>query len=767
MKNPTAHILTWLALSSAAIPAVADTTAASCPAAAHGVHAPREAADSLPVFTLDNLDVVALKQQAGIESMAVSGTILTLAEIERDNVVDIKSLSDVVPNFFVADYGSRITSSIYVRGIGARMDQPAVALSIDNMPVLNKDAYDLDIPDIAEAEMLRGPQSSLFGRNSMTGLISIRTLSPMKWQGWRASAEIASGKLFKVNGGWYHKFNSNTALSLNLSALTSQGRFRNLHNGKKIDTERSASLRSRFEWQPSRRLSLSNALSASILRQGGYPYEYIPTGEINYNDTCFYRRFLLNDALTMRFSFSGWSLTSVTSLQHLDDNMTLDQDFLPLSYFTLTQKKQETSFTEEIVARSDGSAPYGWLGGLFAFYRHIDMQAPVTFGDTGIASLIESHRNEANNFYPIAWDSRNFRLDSDFTLPSFGVAFYHESRLNLGSWRLSAALRLDYERVGLRYHSHCDTGYTIYENPSGELPMPGGLNPYRHVGILIDDHGRTHTDFLTLLPKVSALYDLPGDIGNVYACFGKGYKAGGFNTQMFSDVLQQRLMNVMGIGSTYKVEDIVTYRPEYSFNYEIGAHLQPLPALQTDISLFLIDCRDQQLTMFPDGTTTGRIMTNAGKTRSFGMELQLNWSPLSWLDIIASYGYTNARFVKFNDGRADYAGNFVPYAPRNTLFLQPVATLSGNILGKNRVIIDAGLSGTGCIYWNEANSLRQPLYLRLSASITYATDKWELKLWGKNLTDTKYHTFYFMSMGNEFLQRGEPLAIGITARLHI
>lgn len=93
---------------------------------------------------------------------------------------------------------------------------------------------------------------------------------------------------------------------------------------------------------------LQNVLAGSLLRQGGYPYEYIETGEINYNDTCFYRRFTVNDGLSLTYRGDGWSLVSITTLQHIDDNMTLDQDFLPLSYFTLTQKQRETALTEDV-----------------------------------------------------------------------------------------------------------------------------------------------------------------------------------------------------------------------------------------------------------------------------------------------------------------------------------------------------------------------------------------------------------------------------------
>ena len=89
----------------------------------------------------------------------------------------------------------------------------------------------------------------------------------------------------------------------------------------------------------------------------------------------------------------------------------------------------------------------------------------------------------------------------------------------------------------------------------------------------IDDRGDLERHYLTVLPKIAAVYNLEDGLGNLYAKISKGYKAGGFNTQMFSDVLQQRLMTIMGLGSLYDVNDIVGYKPEKSWNYEIGAHL--------------------------------------------------------------------------------------------------------------------------------------------------------------------------------------------------
>lgn len=714
---------------------------------------------------LDELNVVAVKQEKRLADEPTAATVIGRDVLERMNAVAIKGISDVVPNLYIPDYGSRITSTIYVRGIGARMDQPAVGLSVDNVPYLNKNSYDFDLADIVSVEMLRGPQSTLYGRNTMGGLINITTLSPMRWQGLRVMAEGARGNQYKVSLGWYGRQSERFANAVTGSFSYLGGFFTNQHDGEKLDKERQGALRWKMNLRVNDNLYLQNVLGGSILRQGGYPYELVGTGVVNYNDTCFYRRTVVNDGLSLNYRSNHFTVSSITSLQYLQDNMTLDQDFLPLPYFTLTQRQKDFGVTEDLVFKGTGEGRYKWLAGVFGFYKHLDMKAPVTFKDTGIAELIESHRNSANPSYPISWDTREFPLNSDFTIPTYSFALYHESTFELDRWRFEGGLRLDYERSILNYRSHCLTGYEIYMRQGD-----GSFEPYTHVDVDIDESGRLARQYFTWMPRVSVMYNLPQNIGNVYGSVSKGYKSGGFNTQMFSEVLQQRLMYLMGIGKEYDINDIVGYKPEYSWNYELGAHLSNASwGLEGDVALFYIDCRNQQLTMFPSGTTTGRIMANAGKTRSVGGELSVRYNPLwlTGLSLSAAYGFTDARFVKFNNGLADYAGKRVPYVPGNTLFVQGLYKMQVSRPWLERLTLDVNVKGTGDIYWNEGNTEIQKFHAILGASLTAEWKKWSLQIWGKNLTDTKYHTFYFMSMGNEFLQRGRPWQIGATLRLNL
>ena len=716
---------------------------------------------AIDTVTLADVSVTAIKQGEATH-LTTASTVLDRSEVERNGIVTVRNVSDMVPNFFLPDYGSRMTSTIYVRGLGARIDQPSMGLNIDNVPILCKENYDFDIADISRVEMLRGPQSTLYGRNTMGGLMNVYTLSPMQWQGTRIIAEIASHLSLKVGASHYARINDHLGIAGGIYYTSTNGQYTNELNGKRCDWERQGTGRLKLVWQPSSSLMLSNTFSASISRQGGYPYEWVETGQIAYNDTCFYRRTSIMDGLTITKHFDSWSLSSITSYQYIDDNMTLDQDFTPLPYFTLTQARREHAVTQDVVARGDDSRAYKWLVGAFGFYRRYKMDAPVTFKDTGIARLIEDHINSVNPYYPVEWNERSFILGSRFTNPTWGIALYHQSSYDWKRFTFTAGLRFDYEHTSLNHHSETHTGYRVIDAATGAV--------YHSSNIDIDDGGSLSKHFTELLPKFSITYHLPttGE-SSIYASVSKGYKAGGFNTQMFSDVLQQRLMGIMGIGAAYDINDIVGYKPEKAWNYEIGGHFQSANRrVRGDLALFYIDCRDRQMTIFPDGTTTGRIMTNAGKTRSVGAEASLGVNFTDNLGMNLSYGYCDARFVRYNDGKADYKDKHVPYCPQHTLFAQAFYTYNfkGGSDWAQSITLDANLKGTGEIYWNEANTQRQPFYALLGSSITLAGKHYSLQLWGQNLTGTRYNTFYFVSISHEFLQRGRGRMLGATLKVN-
>ncbi|MDE7452049.1 MAG: TonB-dependent receptor plug domain-containing protein, partial [Paramuribaculum sp.] len=234
---------------------------------------------------IGEVTVTAIKQAADLTLHPVAGTVVNRAQIERLNIVNVRGASELAPNVYMPQYGSRMTSSIYVRGIGARIDQPVVGLNIDNVPFLNKDNYDFDIPDIARMEIVRGAQSTLYGRNTMGGLINIYTISPLSYQGTRVLAEAGRGNLYRAAVSHYAAFSPEVGMSLTGDFHYFGGIRRNIYNERYADRDKGGSVRWKTDWKPSSRMSVENAAWFTLSRSGGYPYAYETTGEINYNDT--------------------------------------------------------------------------------------------------------------------------------------------------------------------------------------------------------------------------------------------------------------------------------------------------------------------------------------------------------------------------------------------------------------------------------------------------------------------------------------------------
>lgn len=724
---------------------------------------------------LSEVAVVAqLKQKNNLRLEPLSSSVITLGTIERARIVSLNDFSHYTPNLYIPDYGSKMTSSIYVRGLGSRIDNPAVGLYVDNVPYLNKNGFDTDLWDIMRMEVLRGPQSTLYGRNTIGGIINIYTLSPMLYQGTRFSATYGNGNSYTLKASTYWKLNEKVAFSVGGNYYSTDGFFKNEYDDSRCDWMRGGSGRARVVYKPNARLTIDNTFMGGRVVQGGYAYSlYDPNSgtlnPVNYNDESGYKRTTLSNGLSIHYETNKYLFSSVTSWQYLNDCMSLDQDFTPKQMFTLQQAQHEHTVTQDFVMRrKEGSKRWQWMNGLTLFYKHMKMYAPVTFKKDGIQELILDNINAGiHQAFPdadILFQEDQFDITSNFTAPVFGAAIYHQSEYTAGRFSFTAGLRIDYEHSSLEYNTDALLHYRF------TLTMP----EFRRFTSTLE--GVEKRDYIEPLPKFAVQYSLK-DYGNIYVSVSRGFKAGGYNTQMFSDILQNKMqtdmMKDLGVYfdnpglAGYTVGQIITYKPEYSWNYEAGGHFNFWGGrFRADAAVFYIDCTDQQLTVFPSGKTTGRMMTNAGRTRSLGGEISLQARVATGLNLGLSYGYTHAQFTKYNNGIDDYKGNYIPYSPQNTLSATADYTLYkvGNIL--DRLSFRAGYNGIGKIYWNESNSISQDFYSLLSASVSLEKGMFGLELWGKNLTGTNYNTFYFVSIGNTFFSRGKPCEWGVTLNVN-
>ena len=454
--------------------------------------------------------------------------------------------------------------------------------------------------------------------------------------------------------------------------------------------------------------------------------------------------------------------------------MDMDQDFTPKSMFTLNQIQEQVAFTQEFIFKPKTHTVW-WDSqtGLFAMVKLNKMSAPVRFLKDGIKSLILDNANSGipQELGRLNIQEENFLIYSDFDIALGNVAAYHESYFNTGRWTFTAGLRLDFEASRMRYDSGSDIHFIVSPAMSEYIPFSTKVD------------GTETVRYAQLQPKLSVSYDATSERMrskglnmSLLASVSEGYRSGGFNTQIFSDVLQRKMMlgmmESLGVHLDGKGDlstDGLTYKPENCLNYEIGGKFRMRSAghiLESFFTAYRVDCRNQQMTVFPYGNGTGRMMANAGRSRSLGVEAEASWM---WKCLSVSFAGSlmDARFVDYDDGRNDWSGNRIPYSPESTLYLR----CGYKFLTRGRflqsVSLNADINRSGRTYWNEAGDISQSPYSLIGADVRLTTSKAELWLRGQNLTGTEYSVFYFKSVGNSFFQAGKPrrFTIGLSINL--
>ena len=749
--------------------------------------------DTSRVVDLDEVIVVAQPKEGFLlRQQPLSSSAFGQETMQRLNVHDLSQLSQYVPSFAMPQYGSRLTSSMYVRGIGSRINNPAVGVYYDNIPLMSKAAFNNHFYMLDRVDVLRGPQGTLYGQNTEGGLVRIYSKNPMNYQGTDIHLSLGTGFYRNVEVAHYHRPSEKLAFSVAGFYSGLKGFIDNQNFDEKNDKSLEAGGKVRLVYLPNQNLKIDWTADYQWVSQNGFGYgEFHPvdysstpnTADVIHADNTVndpattimngYKRNMLNTGLNISYVTYMLLFTSTTSYQYLNDCMDMDQDYMTPDFLRLQQRQKMNALTQEFVLRSQNDSRWQHASGLFGSYQWLRTDAPVYFGEPmrqNLAATILNYMPERVRSMFTTWEIPTLDVSERFYTPQASLALYHESNILITD-RLKATLgfRLNYDVVKIDY----DTQALMtlhYAAQMGQRKME-----YTN-GLLSPLTQQCDKGFFQFLPKVGLTYTLGERIGNVYAQLSKGYRSGGYNIQMFSDILQADLMaNGKDISSLQNetktlehtaddyaaIEETIAYKPEESWNYEVGAHLNLFDSqVHFDVALYYMQIRNQQLSIMEPNSNYGRIMVNAGKSHSCGMEASLRGkafsNALSWG---VTYSYTNAKFDEYDT----YQDNYVPFVPQHTFSAMADYTIGKWTLGAN-------VTGQGKIWWDEANTYSQKLYALLGAHADYDFGPVVVSLWGRNLTDTQYNTFAVQSSAaggtRYFAQRGNPLQVGADVSVH-
>lgn len=758
----------------------------TCYADAENILDESAVADTSKVVDLDEVVVVAQPKEGFLlRQQPLGSSVFGAKELQQMNVQSLGQLSYYVPSFTMPEYGSRLTSSMYIRGVGSRINNSAVGIYYDHIPLMSKSAFNTHFYMLDRVDVLRGAQGTLYGANTEGGIVRIYSKNPMSYQGTDVNIGVGTHFTRKAEVAHYQRLGDELAFMVAAFYNGQDGFFKNSNLNEYNDKMNEAGAKVRLMWKPQTRLTFDLTSDYQYTNQNGFPYGLydVENDETADPSTTFmndYRRQMVNTGLTVSYDFDNYLLTSTTSHQYLWDRMNMDQDYVAADYMSLQQVQKMNAVTEELVLRTNNASRWRHTSGLFGSYQWLRTDAPVGFGQ-GMTDMLDAMMQRvlpATHQMTFA----NFRVPGDFRTPQMNAAVFHESNLHLSD-RLMATLGLRFEHHQIKndYLTTALADITMTMTIPGR-PAPTVMNiPYES-----KFESSVKKTSNQLLPKFGLTYRLCEDGSNIYAVVSKGYLAGGYNFQGFSDIFQ---MEMRSLGANFprdgKVQHTaddqaqkdqqISYDAETTWNYEAGTHLNLFDhKVKADVAFFYTQIRNQQISRMSADYGFGRVIDNAGKSYSCGVEAALRGQAfdnhLMWG---ATYSFTHAKFKEYDDydnarNLISYKDNYVPFIPQHQFSVNGDYRfdVEGDILSS--ITLGFNVKGRGKTYWEANNDMYQKFYATLGAHLALDMNRVVVDFWGRNLTNTNYNTFLVNSQltNQNFAQRGLPLQVGVDVKMH-
>jgi iron complex outermembrane receptor protein len=659
-------------------------------AAAQTVPAPAPAPDDQVRIKLPTVTVTAQKDPEDKQKVPVSVTAAPEETIDNADVHIVSQAAIFAPSTFFTEWSARKLSNARFRGIGSSPNNPGITTFIDGVPQLSTNSSSIELLDVNQIEFVRGPQSALFGRNTLGGLVSISSARP-SMSGWTGEVMApfgdygswavrggASGPVVKDTlsvGGWF-------------AQVDRDGFTVNDFTGHDIDSRSAFTGKGQVLFVPNAAWEARVVVTGERARDGDYSLNDVGALRANPFHASrdfegFANRDIFGTTILVRRAAGPVSFWSTTGFLDWKTQDVTDLDYTPRPLIRRDNTEEDFQFTQEVrFASSDASAiavsdavDLRWQGGLFLFTQDYSQDAVNTYSPGLVAPI------------SLAQHSPRSALD-DFGVGLFGQGtFTFRDRLDL-----SVGARFDYEDKSAVLENFFD---------------PPIAPPARR------EAGET---FSNVSPQFSGAYRIRPD-QTVYGTVGRGYKAGGFNP-----------------ASPAGAE---AYGEEHTWLVEGGVKtMWAGDRLSANAAVFHMDWDDLQLNVPNPQVPAQFYISNVGGATSTGVEFELNARAARGLDILTAFGYTHARF---GDGAVssgvDVEGNKIPNMPDYTF---TVGAQYSSKVGKATVLGRADAVFYGAFQYNDQNSLGQDAYslvnLRVAASGRFLLAELNVR----NAFDTKY-----------------------------
>ncbi|WP_105104127.1 TonB-dependent receptor [Microbulbifer pacificus] len=700
-------------------------------------------ATTLAAPVVEEVTVTATKRAESIQDVPISVSAFSGDYLENSGLNDLEDLGKLAPNLGVTKSSQAVNQRIAIRGVGTvgnnAMD-PSVAVYIDGAYVSRPGALLGNLEDIDVAEVLRGPQGTLFGRNAAMGALNLRTRAPV----------IGEDSIrVKAGAGDYGTFNSsviankslgdNTSARLVASTSGSDGYGENRYdNNEGVGANNARSLKTSLLFEPADNLSVLLRADYQELSGEGPVIEVLPESAtperlatLNYlgaapdvsgldhrinqrhQDDMSDRQWGLVLDTTWDDAVAGHTLRFLTSYREWQNRSLEDSVFrLPLEDLGRETAFYSDTFSQEIQLISPTGERFDYVAGLYYFQEDYDIDQTTHLG-----SAFCPMTGAINPVYAVmcAAGAQADATPSEFTQSAESLAAFVQA-----TYHITDQLDLT---LGVRYSDDDKEGSFLVDSnnaiASALLAAP-------------ENHQLAFTDNQTTW-MANAKYFVTGDIMS-YLTVSTGYKSGGLNSVMTTEALNadQRL---------FDSEDVV--------NYEFGLKSTLLNgSMVANASIYRTDIENFQDRSFDD---LSYVITNAGELRQQGLELDVQYYPLDALQIQFGYAYLDSEFLAFDNGSnlpgesgvQDLAGTPNRYSPEHqaNLTSQWTQPLEENgmewfIRGELSWTDDANVGATTN---NNPQTIQQAYALgNLRIGINSAGEDWSISAYVKNIADEKY-----------------------------